>query len=1053
MFEIAKRITILKKSSLPDYVYLLQNNIGEYQKLTQSVAQVNNTAVIDLHSNISPTNMLFDDSTLLTHPLHSLFIVDKNYSIISFNDTAAAELLKIKNKPLKKGDSVIDLITPADLDWFIKDFEKATQGFVVNKDKAVKDKNGNTYFFTYNYVPIRSGSSEVDSICISIINITQQKQILSKIISQEHTFATILNNALSGLLLYDESEAIIEVNDATLKQFDYNREELLYKKRNFIIEYSENFIELIKQRDATGSVKGEAVGIKKDGTRFPIEFSSVIVNDTYNNTKYFCSVINDITQRKQVEQRIKQTNKQLEELIGNLKAGVVVHRADTSIILANKEAENLLGLTHDQMLGKEALDPAWCFRYEDGTPMRLEDYPVNKVIATKNAIKDYIVIVDRPATNDSVWVIANSFPELDENANIINVVVTFIDVTTIKTTEKLLTEVTNMAKIGAWEVDLINSTVIWNDITKEIHQLHTFEKLTITDAIHFYKEGEHRNRVEQKVIEAIDNGTPFDFEAIIITATGKECWVRVTGKPDFVQNKCVRIFGVIQNINEKKLAELQLLEANKTITESNERFEYVTQATFDAIWDWDLETNTFFRGEGFETLFGNRYKEQLHSKISWNVIHPEDQAKIEASIQKACDEGSPTWQDEYRFLKSDNTYAFVIDKAVIIRNPNGKAIRMIGAMHDITKIKTEEEQRRLLESVVTNSNDVIVITEAEPFDLPGPKIVYVNQAFLKHTGYTKEEVIGQTPRLLQGPKTDKKVLAYLKERLQQWLPTTVELINYKKNQEEFWNEFTVIPVANEHGWFTHWIAVERDITERKKNELEKEQLIKELTKTNTELKQFSYITSHNLRAPLTNLLAILSLFDTSTIKDVATVELIDAMHKSTNQLNETLNELIKVLIIKENTNKQLSSISFAETLEQVQQSIHAIIEKSECVIISDFKEAPTVNFDKTYLESILLNLITNAIKYAHPNRNPVIYITSTKSNAGIQLNVSDNGIGFNMAKVKGKIFGLYQRFHNHPDSKGFGLYLIHAQVTSLGGTINVNSIENEGTRFLINFND
>lgn len=1050
LFDIAKRMTILKKSSLPDYLYLLQNNIAEYQRLTQiQGSNIQQQAIVQAEK---PEMPLVNEAYLLTQPLHSLFIVDKNYCILYFNDNAANEVLKIKNKSLKRGDSLIDLITPTDIDWFIKDFEKASQGLVVNKEKLVRDKQGNEYFFYYNYVPIKSDTNEVDSVCISIINVTQQRQILSKIIAQEHIFATILHNALSGLLLYDDNEGIIEVNEAALKQFGYTKQELLHKKRDVIIEYSDAFLKLLKQRNENGNVRGEAVGIKKDGTHFPIEFSSVIVNDAYNQKKYYCSVINDITERRNAELQTKKTNDQLESLISNLKTAVVVHNADTSISLSNKEAEILLGLTNAQMLGKEAIDPAWCFRHEDGTPMRLEDYPVNKVIAAKSAIKDYIVIIERPATNDSVWVLANAFPELDEHGHIIRVVVTFIDVTTIKTTEKLLTEVTNMAKIGAWEVNLINNTVTWNDITKEIHELNTTTNITLTDAINFYKEGEHRSHVEQKVIEAISNGMAFDFEAIIVTAKGHERWVRATGKPEFIQNKCVRLFGVIQDIHDNKLAEIQLLEANKAITQSNERFEYVTKATFDAIWDWDLETNTFFRGEGFETLFGNRYKEQLNSKISWNVIHPEDQARVEASIQKACDEGSSTWQAEYRFLKSDNTYAFVVDKAVIIRNQEGKAIRMIGAMHDISKIKIEEEQRRLLESVVTNANDMIVITEAEPFDVPGPRIVYVNEAFLKHTGYTKEEVIGKTPRLLQGPKTDKRVLSYLKERLQQWLPTTVELINYKKNHEEFWNEFTVIPVANERGWYTHWIAIERDITERKKNELEKEQLIAELSKTNNELKQFSYITSHNLRAPLTNLLAIFSILDTSQIKDAPTVELIDALYKSTNQLNDTLNELIKVLIIKENTNKQLTNISFADVLEQVKQSIGALIHNANCVIIDNFKDAPTVDFDKTYLESIVLNLITNAIKYAHPDRSPVIYITSAKTNKGVQLSVADNGIGFNMQKVKNKIFGLYQRFHNHPDSKGFGLYLVHAQVTSLGGNINVHSVENEGTRFVIDFN-
>jgi signal transduction histidine kinase len=103
------------------------------------------------------------------------------------------------------------------------------------------------------------------------------------------------------------------------------------------------------------------------------------------------------------------------------------------------------------------------------------------------------------------------------------------------------------------------------------------------------------------------------------------------------------------------------------------------------------------------------------------------------------------------------------------------------------------------------------------------------------------------------------------------------------------------------------------------------------------------------------------------------------------------------------------------------------------------------------MESIMLNLITNSIKYAAPNRNPVILIATKKVGNTVSMVYSDNGIGMDMNQVRGRIFGLYQRFHNHPESKGIGLYLVHSQVTALGGTIQVNSTLNEGTTFQITF--
>lgn len=128
------------------------------------------------------------------------------------------------------------------------------------------------------------------------------------------------------------------------------------------------------------------------------------------------------------------------------------------------------------------------------------------------------------------------------------------------------------------------------------------------------------------------------------------------------------------------------------------------------------------------------------------------------------------------------------------------------------------ERLRLLESVVVNANDAVLITEAEPIDLPGPRILYVNAAFTRTTGYTLEEVIGKTPRILHGPDTNFEPLKRLKKALRRWKPVEVELLNYRKDGTTFWVELSIVPVANEAGWYTHWVSVQRDVSERKRNE-------------------------------------------------------------------------------------------------------------------------------------------------------------------------------------------------------------------------------------------
>jgi signal transduction histidine kinase len=140
-------------------------------------------------------------------------------------------------------------------------------------------------------------------------------------------------------------------------------------------------------------------------------------------------------------------------------------------------------------------------------------------------------------------------------------------------------------------------------------------------------------------------------------------------------------------------------------------------------------------------------------------------------------------------------------------------------------------------------------------------------------------------------------------------------------------------------------------------------------------------------------------------------------------------------------------------LNVVINSINSLAKNANARFEVDFSEVTHIKFNKAYLESIFLNLITNSIKYRRPDVAPVISISSKKDHNTKQLVFADNGLGFDMSKVKEKIFGLHQRFHNHSDSKGIGLYLVHSHITRLGGNIEVESEVNKGAKFTISFNE
>ncbi|NDP63222.1 PAS domain S-box protein [Polaromonas sp.] len=149
-----------------------------------------------------------------------------------------------------------------------------------------------------------------------------------------------------------------------------------------------------------------------------------------------------------------------------------------------------------------------------------------------------------------------------------------------------------------------------------------------------------------------------------------------------------------------------------------------------------------------------------------------------------------------------------------VDTPEGKLYTAI--VRDITGLHASQARLKLLEVSISHLNDMVVITEAEPVGVPGPRIVFVNAAFERHTGYSREEVIGKTPRLLQGPLTQRTELDRIGAALRNWQPVRVELINYTKSGQAFWVEIDIVPVADAKGCFTHWVSVQRDVTERKR---------------------------------------------------------------------------------------------------------------------------------------------------------------------------------------------------------------------------------------------
>lgn len=240
-----------------------------------------------------------------------------------------------------------------------------------------------------------------------------------------------------------------------------------------------------------------------------------------------------------------------------------------------------------------------------------------------------------------------------------------------------------------------------------------------------------------------------------------------------------------------------------------------------------------------------------------------------------------------------------------------------------------------------------------------------------------------------------------------------------------------------------------DFIKRKESELQ--EITLELRRANAELQKFAYITSHNLRAPVVNLISLTELQAEEQISEELNREINQKIHFCVRQLDSTLNDLIEIVSSKPDEQVQKEHLDFQIELGHVIKSIEKQIRESEARIETNFTEVRSIYYPKRFLHSIFINLLTNSIKYRSDKRKLVINVKTRIKNEYVILYFSDNGMGMNMKRFRNKIFGLYQRFHGKIEGKGLGLYIIKTQIESMDGKIDVESVPDLGTTFKIFF--
>lgn len=633
-------------------------------------------------------------------------------------------------------------------------------------------------------------------------------------------------------------------------------------------------------------------------------------------------------------------------------------------------------------------------------------------------------------------------PWKDENGEVGGLIIVQEDITEAKRREELLKKAEHVARIGGWEIDMATSKMYWTEVTKEIHEVPKNYVPNLEEDIKFYKEGQHREEIMRLLSEAMNEGTPWDTELIVVTAKGKELWVRSKGETEIINGKCARIYGTFQDIDEKK----------KFVLNYKEVTDKLTTATLGAnfgIFNYDIVNNTLDWDESMYRIYGVDKDDFTGEYEAWRSgLHPDDVARCDNEVAIAIS-GDKGFDSEFRIIWPNGEIRHIRGIIVMQRDAEGNAIKMTGTNWDITELKTAQMKLRKSEEsfqgAFENSNIGMALV-----GLDG-KWMKVNQSLCNSIGYTETDLMQVTFQDLTHPEDLDKDLTPLVELIEGKRQSyQIEKRYYHKNGQIVYAILSVTGVKNIDGNLSHFISQIMDITPRMNAEKKLTRLVDVTSEQNDSLLNFAHIVSHNLRSHSSNL-SMLSGFLSTEENESERKHLVNMLCDASESLNETVLHLNEVVQVKVDALDKMKYVILYKTIKNVEKNLGLLLQEKNAICHIDINKNLKIKAISAYLDSIFLNLFTNAIKYSSPERSPIIKITSEETDGKLVLTFSDNGLGIDLDRHGEKLFGMYKTFHRNKDAKGIGLFITKNQIEAMNGKIEVKSTVNVGTTFKLYF--
>ncbi|MEL6251815.1 MAG: PAS domain-containing protein [Bacteroidota bacterium] len=498
------------------------------------------------------------------------------------------------------------------------------------------------------------------------------------------------------------------------------------------------------------------------------------------------------------------------------------------------------------------------------------------------------------------------------------------------------------------------------------------------------------------------------------------------------------IYCTFRNITDIRISEMEKRRAV-------EDFNLIVRGIDAGIWSHDLRSgrewwsSNFFKLLDYET--GEIHPSYAHFK---SLVHPNDRAYMEKRFQEHLYE-QKDYKIELRLLTGKGEYKWMETSAQSIRDDEGKALRVAGSLRDIHERKMAQIEVEKQEFLLNQTAKMARVGGWEVcLDKMTP--IWSEEVYRIHEVDPSYE-LNLEEALDFFVQDYRPIISEAVERaINEGKEYDLELKILTKRNRELWVRAIGKPIKNEEGKVTALRGIFQDIEEQKRREISLNKSIEIISEQNKRFSNFAYIVSHNLRSHISNFTLLLELYERTT--DREELEKILDMGKTTfNRLKETIEHLSKVVEIQTEISQQKEYLSINRVLNRTLDILSMDITQTGSIIEPDFNDWKHISYVPAYLDSIFQNLISNAIKYRHPDRKPHIKLKTYFDKGKPVLSIRDNGLGIDLNLHKDKIFGMFQTFHEHPQAKGIGLFITKNQVEALGGFIQIESEVGVGTEF------